>query len=485
MLIFGINDSSHDAALSVVGDGQILFAAHSERYNGEKNTYWIAPELMDEAFSYGVPDIVAYFEKRSRKRLRRAIFGGINGDYKNLYSRLYGEFSRIREVQFGHHQSHAAAGYFTSSFTQATIVVVDAIGEFDTATAWRGNGNSMDCVFRLKYPISFGLFYSAFTSLVGLRPGTEEYILMGMAAYGDPDRFKDRVEALFPKFNYQPRSFHRGVPGWGDRIVDDQTRFDIAAAVQHVFEKRLIELMVHCKQIAPSENLVFMGGCALNCVANRKLYDLWDRVWIMPNPGDAGSSLGAALLANGTHVEWTGPYLGTNIGGEYPIDRTIEALLRDQIAGVANGRAEFGPRALGNRSLFADPRDPNIKDKVNRVKKREEFRPFAPVVMAEHSSEWFGMRGESPYMQFAARCRRPDIIPSVVHVDGTSRVQTVSKDQHPGLHGLLDAWRRETGVPVLLNTSLNVKNQPLVNTNRDVDEWRLAYPDVAIFTGVD
>jgi carbamoyltransferase len=203
----------------------------------------------------------------------------------------------------------------------------------------------------------------------------------------------------------------------------------------------------------------------------------------MPNPGDAGSSLGAALSVHGSHVEWSGPYLGHEIKAPYPVDDLLGALLSKKIAGVAVGRAEFGPRALGNRSLFADPRDPGIKSIVNTVKKREEFRPFAPVVLAEHASEWFGIRGESPYMQFAVRCRKPDLIPSVVHVDGTSRVQTVSSRQHPGLYELLTKWHAATGVPVLLNTSLNIKNQPLINDIADAIDWQSQYPDVPIFYG--
>ena len=483
MIIFGINDSSHDASLSVLGDGEILFAAHSERYNKEKNTYWLSPELVDQAFEFGIPDVIAYFERRSKKRLRRAIYGGVNGDYKNLYRRFFGEFSRTTEIQVNHHKSHAAAGFFTSKFDDATIVVIDAIGEFETASAWHGTGNNLTMFKRLKYPVSFGLFYSAYTHLLGLKPGTEEYILMGMSAYGDKSRFLEDVNSSFPKYDVQPYSFHKGVRNWNKPVDDDQSRFDVAAAVQDVFETRLMEFMTDVRRESQTGNLVFMGGCALNCLANRRLYELWDNIWIMPNPGDAGSSLGAALSVHGSHVEWTGPYLGHNIDAPYPVDQVLSSLLENKIAGVAVGRAEFGPRALGNRSLFADPRDPDIKSIVNKVKRREEFRPFAPVILAEHASEWFGIKGESPYMQFAVRCRKPDLIPSVVHVDGTSRVQTVTREQHPGLYDLLVRWKEKTGIPVLLNTSLNIKNQPLINDASDARAWQVEYPDVPIFYG--
>jgi carbamoyltransferase len=218
-----------------------------------------------------------------------------------------------------------------------------------------------------------------------------------------------------------------------------------------------------------------MGGCALNSKANTRLWNQFNDVWIMPNPGDAGSSLGAAAIVHGTKLDWQGPYLGTEIPGEYPVDQIVDALLKDKIAPVAIGKAEYGPRALGNRSILADPRDPDIKEKVNKIKKRELFRPFAPIVMEEHASEWFDMNYPSPYMQFTPKCLKPDLIPSVVHYDGTSRVQTVNKDQHPGLYAVLEKFYKKTGVPVLLNTSLNIKGQPMVNDLVDVKAWEKFY----------
>jgi carbamoyltransferase len=195
----------------------------------------------------------------------------------------------------------------------------------------------------------------------------------------------------------------------------------------------------------------------------------------MPNPGDAGSALGAAATLLEKKLEWQGPYLGTDISGEYPVDRIVDALIKDKVAPVASGRAEYGPRALGNRSILADPRDPDIKDKVNKIKQRELFRPFAPVVMEEYASEWFDMSYASPYMQFTPRCLKPDLIPSVVHADGTSRVQTVNREQHPGLYAVLEKWYALTGVPVLLNTSLNIKGQPMINDKLDVTAWEAYY----------
>ena len=233
--------------------------------------------------------------------------------------------------------------------------------------------------------------------------------------------------------------------------------------------------MKYAKKITNSKNLVFMGGCALNASANTLLWNIFENIWIMPNPGDAGSSLGAAAALYGKHINWQSPYLGYNIEKEYPVNEIVDKLLKDSIAPVAAGRAEFGPRSLGNRSILADPRDPNIKNLVNKIKQRELFRPFAPVILEEYSSEWFDMNYKSPYMQFTPKCLKPNLIPSVVHADGTSRVQTVNKNDHAGLYEVLKKWHSITGIPVLLNTSLNIKGQPILNDEFDVEEWKKFY----------
>jgi carbamoyltransferase len=352
--------------------------------------------------------------------------------------------------------------------------VLDAIGEFDTGSVWIGSGSEIEPVFKIKYPISFGLFYSAFADLLGLKGNEEEYIMMGMAAYGDKDRYYKKVNSYFPQVKKQKYNFHQGITDW-DESIDEQAKFDIAAAVQAIYELRLWDLMCDWKSKTGKENLVFMGGCALNSKANTMLWKIFKNVWIMPNPGDAGSALGAAAALYRGHVNWAGPYLGTKIGGDYPVDKIIDALIKDKVAPVANGRAEYGPRALGNRSILADPRDPGIKDKVNLIKQRELFRPFAPVVMEEHASEWFDMDYASPYMQYTPKCLKPELIPSVVHADGTSRVQTVSAKDHPGLYKVLSKWYELTGVPVLLNTSLNIKGQPMVNDAKDAELWSNYY----------
>jgi carbamoyltransferase len=185
--------------------------------------------------------------------------------------------------------------------------------------------------------------------------------------------------------------------------------------------------------------------------------------------------LGAAAALYGKHLEWKDPYLGYDLGGDYPVQQIVDGILKDGIVAVATGRAEYGPRALGNRSIIADPRDPSIKDKVNLIKQRELFRPFAPVVMEEFADKWFDMNFGSPYMQYTVKCLQPEKIPSVVHVDGTSRVQTVNKDQHLGLWTVLEKFYKITGVPILLNTSLNIKGQPLLNDKNDIFLWEKKY----------
>lgn len=473
MRILGINETTHDASVSIIEDGKILFAAHAERYSKQKNDWFTNDQLLDAALSFGKPDKIAYYEHRWLKKFRILTRGGFGGGKPYFLTRK--DLKHIPRETFSHHYSHAAAGYYTSKFDNAVIVVLDAIGEYNTSTIWDAKGERINLKFKQQYPVSFGLFYSAFTQLLGLMPNQEEYIMMGMAAYGNPTPYLEEVRKYFPSCEEQKYNFHQGIIDWPYKIFNEQDKFDIAAAVQQVYEERLIEFMRYAKLMTKKNNLVFMGGCALNSKANTLLWDLFSDVWIMPNPGDSGSSLGAAAACYGQHVEWQDPYLGYDLGGEYPVDDIFNEIMENKVCAVATGKAEFGPRALGNRSILADPRDPDIKDKVNLIKQRELFRPFAPVVMAEYASEWFDMNYESPYMQYTPRCLKPELIPSVVHIDGTSRVQTVTKEQHPGLYSLLQKFYEATGVPILLNTSLNIKGQPLLNDENDIKLWEETY----------
>jgi carbamoyltransferase len=381
---------------------------------------------------------------------------------------------------YNHHLSHAAAGFQTSTFNKATVVVIDAIGEWDTISIWAAeyvDGRAKYTkLWGQKYPHSIGLFYSAITKRVGLKPNEEEYILMGMAAYGErgwaahyaQDFITHEYEVMFNT------NFHMGMD---DKYLSYVANEDLAAGAQEVAEQLILNVMMRAKRFNWSNNLVYMGGVALNCAANARLGTHFDNIWIMPNPGDAGSSLGAAALAYGHRINWTNAFLGHRIPGPYPVNDALDHLLTDRMVGVASGRAEFGPRALGNRSLLADPRGSDIKDRVNEIKRRQKFRPFAPVILEEFADQYFDMpRGfnNSRYMQTIAPCRNPDLFPAIVHYDGTSRVQTVPKDGS-GIRELLEKWYVMTGCPMLLNTSLNIKGEPMVNDRSDADRFEQRY----------
>ena len=384
-------------------------------------------------------------------------------------------------VNFNHHLSHAAAGFQTSPFDRATVVVIDAIGEWDTISIWGAEFNSRgeatyEKLWGQKYPHSIGLFYSAMTQRCGLRPNEEEYITMGMAAYGT-NVFDDLVQTAVIENEYEIGLKQNLHLGFGEDFFQNASIEEMAHSAQNIAEILILNVIYRAKKLDWSRNLVYMGGVALNCSANRHIGTYFDNVWIMPNPGDAGSSLGAAALVYKKRLNWTNAFLGYNIPGAYPVNDVLDRLLSDKIVGVASGRAEFGPRALGNRSLLADPRGPDIKDRVNEIKRRHRFRPFAPVILEEYAAEYFDMpRGwaTSPYMQSVATCRNPDLFPAIVHHDGTSRVQTVARDGS-GIRELLEKWFVMTGCPMLLNTSLNIRGEPMVNDREDADRFEQLY----------
>ncbi len=488
MTILGISAGFHDAAATVLDyDGNILFAGHSERYSKQKNDADISPGLISDVLHYGQPEQVAYYERPWRKQLRQWYSGqGIEWDKLTvrgiLQQQLPGvDFDYAAVTSFNHHLSHAAGGFQTSPFDRATVVVIDAVGEWDTISIW---GAEYDSVGRAQYtklwsqgyPHSIGLFYSAVTSRVGLRPLDEEYILMGMAAYGH-NNISNRLRYDLVDNEYEIRFKENLHTGLSQKYLSDYSDFDIAAGAQDLAEDLILNVMVRARNFKFSTNLVYAGGVALNCSANRRLGSYFGNIWIMPNPGDAGSSLGAAALAYGGRINWTDAYLGHDIAGDYPVNQLLDHLLQHGIVGVASGRAEFGPRALGNRSLLADPRGPEIKDRVNEIKRRQKFRPFAPVILEEYVDQYFDMPrgfGHSRYMQAVAGCKYPELFPAIVHHDGTSRVQTVPADDS-GIRKLLEKWLVLTGCPLLLNTSLNIRGESMVNDRADADRFEREY----------
>lgn len=482
--ILGISAGFHDAAASVIDlDGNIVFAAHSERYSKRKNDSSLCNELLRELDQWKY-DTIAYYEIPWRRQLRSIRSGegfGENWTTKGVVNNhLNGCFTEAKKVSFPHHLSHAAAGFQTSPFDEAIVVVVDAIGELDTISIYEAHYDRhkiarYDKIWAKTYPHSVGLFYSAVTEYIGLKPMDEEYITMGMSAYGTNKAFNALSNYAIDDYAHLQfaQNFHIGL---GKRF-DQFTNEDMAYAAQKIAQKCVTNIIYKAQSISSIKNLVFMGGVALNCVINSSLGEMFDDIWIMPNPGDAGSSLGAAALAYGKKLNWVTPFLGHTIPGEYPVEGLVNELLTNKIVGVASGRAEFGPRALGNRSLLADPRGAEIKDQVNAIKRRQKFRPFAPVILEEYVHYYFDMPNgwdKSPYMQAVAVCKSPEEFPAIVHVDNTSRVQTVSADGS-GIRKLLEKWFATTGCPMLLNTSLNIRGEPMVNDRFDADRFEKLY----------
>jgi carbamoyltransferase len=487
MNILGISAGYHDAAATVIDrHGDIVFAGHSERYSKQKNDPNFCQAFTSELCEWNY-DTVAFYERPWMHNLQQVYTGQrefrpwtVRGALKQQLGEWYQRPAR-REVAYGHHLSHAASGFQTSPFDRATVVIIDAIGEFDTISIYAAEYDATGrAVYRKlwgqRYPHSIGLFYSAVTKRLGLRPLDEEYITMGMAAYGSTMSsvlmHSDLVASVRDvRFT---QNLHLGLD---DRAFNGYSDYDIAAGAQLVAEELIYSVMQRARDFGYSSNLVYQGGVALNCLANRRLGEYFENIWIMPCPGDAGSSLGAAALAYGGPIHWNNAYLGHCIPGEYPTDALVNHLLTDRIVGVASGRAEFGPRALGNRSLLADPRGLDIKDRVNEIKRRQKFRPFAPVILEEHVDDYFDLPSgfvDSKYMQVVGRCKNPDLYPAIVHRDGTSRIQTVPRDDS-GIRQVLEAWYRATGCPMLLNTSLNIRGEPMVNDRADADRFEHLY----------
>lgn len=488
----GISCGFHDAAISVVDKyGIVQFAGHSERYSKHKHDMHLSIDLVKDATEYYDRSQVElhYYERPLIKYLRQ-LYAGEDTALRNISAKNLIGKGLIHQLTDGHHDkvhthnhhlSHAAAGFQTSPFKDATVVIIDAIGEFDTITIWDATYRNGKAVYKKlwtrRYPDSIGLFYSAMTKRVGLKPLDEEYILMGMAAYGDShSHYTDmHLELLQDSKNLQfTHNLHVGAP---DNFLNGADDMDIAASAQRLVEHLIRNVMHKARALGSSKNLVYGGGVALNCSANRFLGEYFDSIHILPNPGDAGSSLGAAALGFGRQVYFGNAFTGHCIDGPYPVNGLLDKLLSDRIVGVASGRAEFGPRALGNRSLLADPRGNDIKEKVNAIKRRQQFRPFAPVILEELAHQYFDIPNNgdtSKYMQSVAHCRYPDLFPAIVHADGTSRVQTVPKDGS-GIRELLEKWYLLTDCPMLLNTSLNIRGEPMVNDRSDADRFENLY----------
>jgi carbamoyltransferase len=497
MIIWGWSGMAHDASLAVfkqtkkglglMSTTELLFAAHSERYSRIKNDKNLHLGLINDALQFGKPNKIYYYEKPLLKKTRQVWAGQYNLLGKESPTRYMRNFypEAPKSSTCSHHLSHAAAGYYTSPYKYAAVLVIDSIGEWDTMSIWNGNRTELKKKWSQYYPHSIGIWYSAMTQRIGLKPQEHEYILMGMAAIGDASKYYDLIKRDFIKklpSLKDPRTLfklncHRGCLDWRPDLNSVQDVADIAAATQLIYEEIFEEYLKIVRDMTGQDSIVLMGGCALNCVANTIAAQYFKNVWIMPNPGDAGSAIGCVLAKEKTFIKFDHAYLGHDIVGDYPIENVIGQLLEKKITAVACGRAEFGPRSLGNRSILADPRGPDVKDRVNQIKHREAFRPFAPMILEEHADTYFDMPSNvsnSPFMQFVVECKYPDKFPAIVHFDNTSRVQTVGKDDGP-VRELLEQWYKRTGCPILLNTSLNIRNEPLVNTRADAHRWSAQY----------
>ncbi len=441
-----------------------------------------------------------------------------------------------------HHQSHAASAFYPSPFTEAVILTMDGVGEWATTSLSRGHGNNVTMLREIHFPHSLGLLYSAFTYYTGFKVNSGEYKIMGLAPYGEPRYAQTILDHLI---DVKPDGTFRLDLSYFDyctglRMTNEkfdalfggpprkpetwltQREMDLAASIQAVTEEVVLRLTRSVAAETNSRNLCLAGGVALNCVANGKVLKdgRFDRVWIQPAAGDAGGALGAALLgyhhfksAERTVGNKIDAMQGAYLGPEYAqpdieqrlsavgacfqvleegdlVDATVDALVDEKAVGWFQGRMEFGPRALGNRSILGDPRSPSMQKALNlRVKYRESFRPFAPSVMREHVADWFELDVDSPYMLLVAdvleRRRRPmdaeeqalfgidklnvprSEIPAVTHVDYSARVQTVHRETNPRYHELLARFYARTGCPLLVNTSFNVRSEPIVCTPED------------------
>jgi carbamoyltransferase len=420
-----------------------------------------------------------------------------------------------------HHLSHAASAFYPSPFAEAAVVTLDGTGEWSTGSLWHGRGAQLTPLAEMRFPHSLGLLYSAFTQYLGFRVNDGEYKLMGLASFGAP-RYAElirktlvhlRADGSF-QLDMAYFDFTRGLtmtnarfhalfgapPRRPEEPLTAQHQ-DIACSIQQVTEEIILGIARHARGLTGATALCMAGGVALNCTANGvlKRAGVFDDIWIQPAAGDAGGAIGAALAywylssagrertsgLDGMHGALLGPSFSNEeivsalerLGvpfqvhsHEQMLQKTAEALAAGKVVGWVQDRAEFGPRALGARSILASAATAEMKEKINRVvKRREPFRPFAPAVLAEKAGAWFEM-DDSPYMLFtctpkdAAQAAR---IPAAVHVDGTSRVQTVHRETHPVFHALLQRYEAITGVPVLLNTSFNVKDEPIVNSVED------------------
>jgi carbamoyltransferase len=535
--ILGINWGAHDSAAALISDGRLVAAGEEERFNRIKHAPYAYPlraaryclreggleagDLDEIVFSFhpraglgaSLGHAVRFFPRGAffllTEAVRRAWYAG-----SGLYSDYFlGLGSRTRRHWVPHHMAHAASAYFASPFDQAAILVVDGVGEWSATTFYQAEKHRIERLRAVSLPQSIGFFYSAFTEYLGFEPFDAEYKVMGLAAYGDPGRYRDRFREILRLasggryqldlsfFDFQ---YDYGRTSWySPRMVEvfgpppppsespDQRSADIAASLQERTEEVILHLARWLHGATGLSDLCMAGGVALNSVANGKLLRQgpFERIYIQGAANDAGCALGAALYrAHAIHeLPWQemrhlnyGPAYGTaEIQTaleatlmpyrtlEEPAETAADLIAAGKIVGWYQGRMEFGPRALGNRSILADPRQEDMKDRINAaIKFREPFRPFAPSVLAERAHEYFADIEDSPFMILVTDIlpEKRAGVPSITHANGTGRLHTVEREANPAYWRLIHRFGELTGVPMVLNTSFNVRGQPIVNT---------------------
>src|ERR1043166_340652 len=566
--ILGISAFYHDSAAAITRDGEIVAAAQEERFSRRKHDprfparavnycleeAFVEPSELAAVVFYDTPLLT--FDRLVKSLLTVAPAGeeqwvkasrsflGVKAVVREHVRRALG--ADVKLLFGDHHTAHAAAAFFPSPFEEAAILTVDGVGEWATLTLGHGKVNHVELLKEVRYPHSLGLLYSAFTYHCGFKVNSGEYKLMGLAPYGRPVYADAIREHLIDVKDDGSFRLDTDYFGFLERDVMTNERFDsifggparrpesritrremdLAASVQTVLEEVMLKLAQSARRLTGSRNLALAGGVALNCVANGKILRarVFESVWIQPAAGDAGSAVGAALLANHQYFgeprrvnptgrdSQKGSYLGPAFSGAevraflerrgYPYKTFADgrerarvvarAVAEGKIVGYMVGRMEFGPRSLGARSILGDPRRKETQAVMNlKIKHRESFRPFAPSVLAEKASEYFELEAESPYMLLVAPVRegrrlpvsrrefegdedmlavinqpRSDI-PAVTHVDYSARVQTVHPADKPDFYELLGEFYELTGCPVLVNTSFNVRGEPIVCTPQD------------------
>jgi carbamoyltransferase len=531
--VLGVNAVFHDPAAALVVDGQTVAAAEEERFSRRKHgkapvafSTWELPEqaiafcLRTAGLSAQDLDAVAYSYDPG---LAAPVGADITADgwegLRTLYARRAPLF--LRSILDGwdgdfrwvrHHVAHAASATFASGFDPCSVLVLDGRGEVASHLAGRSEGGRLQVLAAQRLPHSLGLLYEELTAHLGFRRSSDEYKVMAMSSYAEPE-FLDELRRLVRAdgrggFTVAPVELARFAPPLAPGEEFGQRHAALAASVQRRLEEVLLDLAAWLFERTGDRDLVMAGGVALNCVANSRLWreGPFERIWVQPASGDSGTALGAAMQVAAELGDPVAPMrtaaLGSGfadpeleraldvaaVGYERPddvADAVAEVLADNGVVAWFQGRSEFGPRALGHRSLLADPRRPENLEKLNDIKGREQFRPVAPMVLAERAAEIFDGPLPSPYMLFThdVRPQWRDRIPAVVHVDGSARIQTVDRESEPLVARMLERFEALTGVPVVVNTSLNTAGRPMVDTPRDALECFGSSPVDALAIG--